>query len=130
MEEKQLAVKKYTGIAAFVMGIFIMSFSLILLFFSYSTHETLKFEYILFLILGLIFEELGNKILEKSNHMFLRGVVLFVIGSIIMIDAVTFSLLSKTLNENRSINFYLYSGAIGAIFILASKKVVNMSKKK
>lgn len=130
MEEKQLAVKKYTGIAAFVMGIFIMSFSLILLFFSYSTHETLKFEYILFLVVGLIFEEIGNKMLEKSNHMFLRGIVLFVIGSIIMIDAVTFSLLSKTLNENRSINFYLYSGAMGAILILASKKIVSMSKKK
>lgn len=129
MHFNQNGTKKAIAVLTYIMGILVATFSLVLLSFNFATHESINMEYTSLLITGVLFQEMGIRLWESSNRLFLRGISCFVLGSMAMIDALTFSLISKTLSESRSEIPYITLGILGALAIISSRKLVIKSKK-
>lgn len=129
-KDKQIQSSKYKLIGMFLYGIslLIMTSGILLLFKSIAKTQLPELSDSMILVLGIVINYV-SVIYLKINKLFINGVTFIVIGSLILINSVTFSLLERMNNEVIILLKYILAASLGCLFLFLGRIKVLKSKK-
>lgn len=130
MNDLYITKSPYKLIGIFIYGIslFVLTGAIILWFLAITDLGTFGVVEIILLILGIFLNVFSLK-LWNINKKFICGVSIIVIGSLFLINAVTFSLLERAVSEQIVLLKYIVVALIGIGQLFLGKSLVLKSRK-
>jgi hypothetical protein len=130
MKESKIIEAPYKLLGVFLYGIslFILTGGIILGFLAIANLGDFRYLEIALVLIGVVLNIFSLK-LWKINFKFMIGVSFIVVGSLFLINAVTFSLLERIVSEQILLMKYILSGLIGIGQLFLGKSLVLKSRK-